>query len=53
LLLTGLFALLTFGSFSNMSQILQTNQTMWVLFYDALRDDVMSVLRSPVSPVHS
>jgi hypothetical protein len=52
LLLRCLFAFLTFGSFSNMSQIFQADQAMWVLFNDALRDDMIGVLRSPVSPVH-
>jgi hypothetical protein len=52
LLHTRLFPLLAFGSFSNMSQIFQADQTLWVLFYDVFRDDVIGVLRSPVSLVH-
>jgi hypothetical protein len=47
-----LFSLLAFGSFPNMRQLFQTDQALWVLHDDAFRDDMIGVLRSPVSPVH-
>jgi hypothetical protein len=40
------------GSISDIGQVLQSDEAVWVLGYDALRDYMIGVLRSPVSPVH-
>jgi hypothetical protein len=33
-------------------QVFQTDEAVWVLLHNTLGDHVVSVLRSPVSPVH-
>src|SRR2546428_10613524 len=41
------FALLAFRSLTDVCQVFQSNQTMWVLGHDALRDYMISVLLQP------
>ncbi len=40
------------GTLADMGQVLQTDKAMGVLFDDAGGNDMIGVLRSPVSPVH-
>jgi hypothetical protein len=47
LLLARLFAFASFGSFTNVCQVLQSDQAMWVLFNDVFGNDMMSVLLQP------
>jgi hypothetical protein len=35
-----------------MGQVFQPDEAVWVLLHNTLGDDMVSVLRSPVSPVH-
>jgi len=53
LLLARLFASLAAGSLTNISQVLQTNQGMGVVFHNLLTHDMIGVLRSPVSLARS
>ena len=39
------------GSLADVGQVLQSDEAMWVLVYDASRNDMIGVLRSPVSLV--
>jgi hypothetical protein len=52
LLLARLLALASFGSLTDVGQVFQTDEAVWVLLHNTLGDHVVSVLRSPVSPVH-
>ena len=46
-------ALLAFGAFADMGQVLQTNDAVWVLGHDALTDLVVSILFQPsLSPAN-
>src|SRR6266852_2934878 len=47
LLLRGLLAMLAFGPFSDVLQVFQPNQTVWVLDDDAFGDDMIGVLLQP------
>jgi hypothetical protein len=51
LLLARRIPLLAFGSLTNIPQVFQPDQAVWVLLGNALGDDMIGVLRSPVSPV--
>jgi hypothetical protein len=52
LLLTRFLAFASFGAFTDICQVLQADQAVGVLLHDAFRDDMIGVLRSPVSLVH-
>jgi hypothetical protein len=52
LLLACLFAFASDASFTDICQVFQTDQTVGVLFHNAFGDDMIGILRSPVSPVH-
>ena len=43
----GFLALLAAASFTDVCQVLQTNEAVWVLVYDAFRDHMIGVLLQP------
>src|SRR5579884_545064 len=47
LLLARLFTLASWGSFSDVCQVLQSDQAVWVLGHDVLGNDMIGVLLQP------
>jgi hypothetical protein len=52
LLLAGFLAMLALGSVTDVCQVIQSDDAVWVRVHNAMTDTVVAILRSPVSLVH-